>query len=320
MWEYVIPHFKGFHNKLELNEVDHTDALGKAYRVSKCLFRKYYPGFSDDLNSLLKCVILTGSYGKQTAIRPTSDVDMLFILPYEKRHQFDAHQGNGQSNLLYEIRQTLLGTYPQTNISGDGQVVCVNFNSYNFEIAPAFRESDGSFLICDTNNGGRWKPTHPQAELNMIQLADSISSGSARALIKYIKGWKRYKGVKIKSIAIEVIATQFIEQWRHLNDSNTIMSPFWWHDWMVRDFFFYLLNFDRVIIPGLSEIIPIGENWTAACIEAYREAVSACEYEHRDMPINAETHWKKIFGSAFPSSAPSALSLNLTRQALLGRI
>jgi len=73
--------------------------------------------------------------------------------------------GNKQSQLLQEVKDTLLGTYPFTDIRGDGPVVKVPFSTYEFEVCPVFRLPDNSFMNAHTKNGGRWGYTHPALEI-----------------------------------------------------------------------------------------------------------------------------------------------------------
>lgn len=56
-------------------------------------------------------------------------------------------------------------TYPDTDMSGDGQIVLVRFGSYSVEVVPAFRLQNGRYWIRDTNNGGSYKQTDPRAEV-----------------------------------------------------------------------------------------------------------------------------------------------------------
>jgi len=65
----------------------------------------------------------TGSYGRGTAIGTTSDVDMLFWLPVEYYHSYNAYQTNGQSALLSAVRSAIQKTYWNSEVGGDGQVV-----------------------------------------------------------------------------------------------------------------------------------------------------------------------------------------------------
>lgn len=62
--------------------------------------------------------IQAGSYGRGTATAKTSDVDMIFWLPYSEYVRFTGYLGNGQSALLQEVRTAIKKTYPITDIGG----------------------------------------------------------------------------------------------------------------------------------------------------------------------------------------------------------
>ena len=96
MWQYVIPHFQNFLHELELPVADRHDAESKAQRVAKSLFAEYYPDQEFDPT----CYAIVGSYGKGTAAKPRSDVDMIFVLPPHEFMRIQALSGNKQSQLL----------------------------------------------------------------------------------------------------------------------------------------------------------------------------------------------------------------------------
>lgn len=63
--------------------------------------------------------------------------------------------------MLQEVRANLKGTYPRTDIRGDGQVVIVNVDGVTMEVVPAILLQDGRYWICDTNDEGRYKLADP---------------------------------------------------------------------------------------------------------------------------------------------------------------
>jgi hypothetical protein len=85
--------------------------------VRRSLNSHCYDSSSASANSFL-----IGSWGKYTKTRPPRDIDLYFVLPYEIYQRFESVQGNKQSALLQEDRRVLQGTYPNTNLRGDGQV------------------------------------------------------------------------------------------------------------------------------------------------------------------------------------------------------
>src|SRR5436190_1914057 len=119
MWQYVIPHFERFLAELELSPADHRDAQSKAQRVARSLFADYYPGQDFDP----RCYAIVGSYGKGTAAKPRTDVDMIFVIPAGDFSRINALSGNKQSQLLQGVKESLLETFPFTDMRGDGPVV-----------------------------------------------------------------------------------------------------------------------------------------------------------------------------------------------------
>ena len=97
--------------------------------MRQSLQRAYYDQSNDNPPGFI-----VGSWGKGTAIRPPTDVDIFFELPVEVYHRINSNSGNVQSQLLQEVRNHLLRTYPQTTMRGDGQVVTVGFNSIAVEV------------------------------------------------------------------------------------------------------------------------------------------------------------------------------------------
>jgi tRNA nucleotidyltransferase (CCA-adding enzyme) len=134
VWNYVIPHFSRFLQELELKPEERADADSKADRIARCLWSYYYFD-SGDFNPY--CYVKVGSYGKGTATRPPSDLDMLFLLPTHEFSRIERLAGNKQSQLLQEVKDILEDTFPRTDLRADGQVVIAPFQSYNVEIIPA---------------------------------------------------------------------------------------------------------------------------------------------------------------------------------------
>jgi tRNA nucleotidyltransferase (CCA-adding enzyme) len=187
LWSHVIRHFEHFLGELDLSDTERLDAEGKAERVAKSLFAKYYP----NLPFTASCYVKVGSYGEGTATRPPSDLDMLFVLPWDVYTRIEALTGNKQSQLLQEVRRTLLGTFPNTEVSADGPAVVAPFQTYNVDIVPAFRfaggDVAGQYYIADTKEGGQWRLSHPVAECKWLRQVDAASADKATHLIKMVK-------------------------------------------------------------------------------------------------------------------------------------
>ena len=282
--------FTTFLTNIQLTANQIQDAKTKYDGVCEKLHNKYHSTAYDGSTK-----VLAGSYGKNTAISPPTDIDVIFILPYSEFKRYDSHSGNGQSHLLQDIKNVLLEKYPNTNMRGDGQVVMVNFVSYYVEVVPSFLLA-GSYYIPDTNNGGRWKLTSPKSEMENIQASNKWTEGNTVRLIKMIKAWKYNCDVEIKSLVIELTVVDFLRWYKYYSKSST------YYDWMVRDYFKYLLNevSSSRYIPGTFESISYGNSWEPKAKDALSSAEEACNCESGNKPYNATSEWKKLFGTKFP--------------------
>lgn len=284
----VSERFSAFVRNINLTDDQQADGATKHKGVRLCLNRHYWNIFSESDNS-----ILIGSWGKATRVRPPRDVDVLFQLPYSVYERFQQRSGNKQSALLQEVKSVLESSYPNTDISGDGQIVLVPFNTFKVEVVPAFLQTDGRYMICDTNNGGRYKTTDPKSELSSISTIDSATNGNARALVKMMKCWQRECKVPLKSFHIEILVKAFLTTWQYADKSAV------YYDWMVRDFLKFLISKadDILFAPGTYEVLYLGDEWKSRAESAYNRAVKACEFEADKMPYSAAAEWQKIFGT-----------------------
>jgi hypothetical protein len=223
-------------------------------------------------------------------------VDLLFLLPPAVYHRFQQRDGNRQSQLLQEVKNVLAATYSQTRMRGDGQVVVVPFNTTPIEVVPGFRCQDGSIIVCDTNDGGRYKTCTAEAEARELAASDTVWNGNTRALARIMKRWQRERNVPLKPFQPERLAIEFLSFWPYSR------HDVFYYDWMVRDFLAYLiLRADGyLVMPGTTELIALGSDWLNRAQTAHRHAVAACNYEYQNYESLAGNEWQEVLGSAAP--------------------
>lgn len=291
MWIAVRERFEQFHRNLALTPPQRQDGLTKRNGVVSCLNRHYYGSTSDTEHSFF-----IGSWRKNTAIRPPRDVDLYFLLPVEVYNRFQGYLRNRQSALLQEVKGALSVTYPDTDMSGDGQVIVVNFGTYSVEVVPAFLLTNGRYWICNTHDGGSYKETDHAAEVRYIEAVDQANNRNLRSLIRMLKAWQACCSVPIKSFELELLAADFLGKslWR--------LMDFFWFDWITRDFFEYLYHQanSRAVVPGTLETIDLGNKWQSRAATAYWCAEKACGYEKINLVNAAGEEWQKIFGLQIP--------------------
>jgi len=301
-WFFVERRFRRFVAGLDATPLQLEDYKTKIRDLMTCLNQHYWPVIR--LGDITH--ILGGSWANGTQARPGSDIDLIYLLPWELQQRFQNRGGNIQSQILQDVRNVLLPSYPRTDIKGDGPTVVINFDSIKIEIAPVFRYvstpiADASFqaLVCHTRDGGSYKSTAPIAESQQVQRFDAATNGNLTALVRMAKTWKRVCNVPIKSIGLQHIAMSFLAQWPH-----ALENPFW-HDWMMRDFFAYMLTRQNgwAVLPVSNEVIPFGNEWVSRTETALRASIRACEFEQMNRNALAGEEWQKIFGIFIPKEA-----------------
>jgi hypothetical protein len=288
MSEYQI--FSEFCDNLTIN--NKSDISSRYRLITNRLNLDFYGYQSYTDHSLY-----VGSYGRGTAIRGISDLDMIFVLPPALLTQYTNYIGNGQSALLQRVRNSLLKTYPRTSIGGDGQVVVVSFSDgMVFEVVPSFAQSDGSYKYPDSNNGGRWRTTNPKPEIATIR--NYLYSQNLKWLCRMIRAWKDNRSVPMGGLLIDTLAHRFICNWAYRDKGKSF------YDWMCRDFFAFLANED----PNKAYWLALGSNqfihrkgsFEYKAKLAYNKSLEAIESQNNKYWYTAKSKWRELFGSVFP--------------------
>ena len=290
-WAGVTARFQRFHANLEPTSLQVNDAAIKQLNVRRCLQAEYYS--SGDETPL---GFVVGSWAKRTQVRPSNDIDILFPIPNYHLARFNAYSGNSQSILLQEVKNILAVRYPLTVLRGDGQVVQVKFESMMVEVVPAFSVGEYEYAMPDTHDGGRWKSIWPEFEQVTIKLANTGANGNVCRLVRMVKNWKKFKNVEIKSYIIELLASDFFDNYKYRD------KDYFFFDWFIRDFFQYLVRKSGTTIysPGNGQFVNVESKWLQSATIASGIAKKACDYECADFVELAGLEWVKIFGPRIP--------------------
>jgi len=243
--------------------------------------------------------IYAGSYGRNTATRATSDVDMIFWLPVSYYTTYNSYVGNGQSALLQLFRNALQKTYPTTQIGGDGQVVVVAFtDDVTFEVLPAFENKDDSFTYPDSNSGGSWKVTNPRPEISEINRMDKECKGNLKTLCKMGRAWKNEWNVPISGLLLDTLAYYFIRDYQYRDKS------FVYYDYLSRDFFAFVSgqneNKQYWLSPGANQYVWRTGGFEYKALRCKNIAIDACGYQGEKYGWTARQRWREIYGTSYP--------------------
>lgn len=289
----VADDFKAFRNNYLIPQATVSSISQRYRRITKQLNKDFWTTESETAHSLY-----VGSYGRDSAAKGVSDLDVAFQLPYEVYKKYDAYQSNGQSALLQAVKTSIAKTYSSTYMGGDGQVVAINFtDDIRFEILPYFLNTDGSFTFSDTNGGGSWKTCNPRAEMTAYAARNTSSNGNLKAICRMARIWKSQNNVPISGMLIDTLAYNFIESWEHKDKS------YLYHDFLVRDFMYYLSVRDKTQnhwrAPGSQSYVWKGGNFQTPAATAYGNAVKAITNTVNSQNWAAREAWRAIFGTLY---------------------
>ncbi len=292
----VADDFSIFRNKYNIDSETISSISYRYRRITRQLNYDFWGSSSETEHSLY-----VGSYGRDTAARGLSDLDIGFILPSSVYTQYNLYIGNGQSALLQAVKRSIQKTYSTSESFGDGQVVVINFqDGITFEVLPAFMNKDGiSWTYPNANNGGGWKVCNPRSEINAVKIRNNSCNKNLKYLCRMMRVWKKFHSVPMSGMLIDTLAYQFIETWAHKDKS------FLYHDYMARDFFLYLSRipssqqFWRA--PGSGSHVAKTGNFQSKAKLAYDISLTAIKFNEDKYEWSRRQSWRQIFGTLFPS-------------------
>ncbi|WP_082559473.1 SMODS domain-containing nucleotidyltransferase [Methylobacterium sp. Leaf94] len=288
--------FKTF---LDNIKVDNADTISNRYdEITYALNLEFRNTDSKTADSLR-----VGSYGRYTAIKGISDLDMLYIVPSSC---WATYENNGQGDLLTKVCRTIGSRYPRTTVKVDRLVVQVLYADFQVEVQPVFEMPDGSFKYPDTYNGGSWKITKPRDEIAAMKQFGAEKNENLRRLCKIARAWKNKHGVAMGGLLIDTLCYNFLSQNSDYDDKS-----FLYYDWMSRDFFKYLSEQnkqDYYAELGSRQRVRVKKDFRSKASKAYELCLKAIEAEGE---IYRNERWRRVYGRGFPPRPDKVVKENV---------
>lgn len=287
--------FRDFCTQLRMGSTLRASLSARTARITRQLNSDFRNTASETANRFY-----VGSLGRNTAIPSVSDVDLLYALPHDLYYQYNAHANNGQSALLASVRNSIKNTYSSSRVSGDGQVVVIDFtDNITYEILPAFLNKEDGYTFADANVGGTWRTCKPKQEMSAFAARDNDCNGNLVELCRMVRAWRDYNSVPISGMLIDTLCYQFIGTWAYRKES------YLYFDWLSRDFFGYLAGLDPNKsywqAPGSGSYVYKGGSFTYKARQAELRVGEAIQYEQSGHHWSAKGKYREVYGTAFPS-------------------
>jgi hypothetical protein len=185
--------FAEFAARLEPTATQKIDAATKHIGVRETLNAKLW----------VDRAFLTGSYARQTMIRPPSDIDLFVVLDYSKHGDAYYKSYSGAQAALERFHTVLKDGYPYTPIRKDHPAVHLNFSTYGFDVIPAFNRNGGGYVIPDRFGSG-WMSTNPEKHAERTTAMNTSTGGYFVPLVKMFKAWNRSHFSKLTGFHLEM--------------------------------------------------------------------------------------------------------------------
>jgi len=246
---------------------------------------------------------LTGSYIKQTQIKPATDIDLFIVFDstYAK-----SYYPNKAIKLVYDFKKLIRETYPSSPLKADGQAVVVTFSDgFKMDIVPAFQRNDGGYLIPNAKNNS-WIPTDPKQYNELLSQANQSLQERLKPIIKMLKCWNILWRNFLRSLHIEILALNcfcdlsqlkcypFVNYQEGLeilfkNVGSLINTP----------------TYDPIVIDKIDRYLdkqPLKRKILASLFQRHHSQVTkAIKYEYNGYHKDAIAMWKMLFKGYFPS-------------------
>ncbi|RYZ41260.1 MAG: nucleotidyltransferase [Myxococcaceae bacterium] len=192
----VAQAFEMYMQRLELTEKESA----RATRQQELVF--------DSMRQMLgpKAAILSGSYGRNTAIRPLHDIDLFLIFK-------DAGSGpvSPPAMMLERIQRALESAFPGKQARLQNRSVNIEFSGtgIGFDVVPAVEDAahTGWYWIPD-QRAGKWIRSDPRKHQDACNAANERARKKLKPLIKAIKHWNVRQPKRARSFHLEVLTYQ----------------------------------------------------------------------------------------------------------------
>jgi hypothetical protein len=200
----VAQAFEQFMKNLELHAGEEREAKRQERNVFEAMRRHLGPRES----------ILSGSYGRNTAIRPLHDIDLFLIFTASTS---GTGKAVGPEEFLKRVKQALEQEFPGKQARLQNRSVNIEFSGtgIGFDVVPALEDPQrpGIYWIPDLRKG-EWIQSNPRKHIEACDAANARAMQRLKPLIKATKRWNQLQGKPVPSFLLEVMAYTGIDSFQ----------------------------------------------------------------------------------------------------------
>lgn len=258
------------------------------------------------LNTQQQPSFLTGSYARNTIIRPIDDID-LYVRVHYGMHAMD----KSPLSILRLIAASIRDRYHRnTRVDVDSPCVVVRFRDYKFEVVPAVVYDDAPYLYDIPAPGSKtWMQCYPNVPSKWLSSCNHVNNGMFIPMIKILKQWNRTQKIGLKSFHLEMLTERVFSAIAEIRSYPQGIA-----DWMycVKEWIF---GNDRPFIPEPGHAYKHVDEYLyqnrillfrmRRRLEAYlKKAERAWDFHVRGRSGAAKRIYRGLLGPMFPAPEP----------------
>lgn len=146
---------------------------------------------------------LSGSYARNTAVRPLNDIDVFLVLTPTRALNADTPP----AQVLAEVKRVLEEIYPRKVAVKQARSINIEFTGTGiaYDVVPAFAKRVDVYTIPDAE-ASRWIETNPKIHMEMSTAANELAVKKLKPLLKAVKHANNRHGNPARSFHLEVLA------------------------------------------------------------------------------------------------------------------
>ncbi len=284
-------HFQVFLSRIEPTD-DQKAEVSTAHAALRSRLREDYAEY-------FKGSFLSGSYGRDTAIRTTKTVDIIVAANYDRR-LWEPHLS------LSQLKRILSKHCKAATIQNSS--IRIPLSLVDLNIVPAL--IDEGILKIPDRTAHSWVPSSPHRHIQLSATMDASKKGLYKPLIKSLKCWRDHKMAEIwkpKSFLLECLIYDYAAN-SALDSVPNAMEEFLWYTHNK----YKLFRESHEVSPFIREIgatdVNVAKNWAYRDFcnfmdEVYQSWILSHQAVGAQSKLMSVDRWRQIFGDAFPADA-----------------
>lgn len=173
-------------------------------------------------------IYLSGSYARDTAIRPLDDVDLIVVVDPRNWKTDWLSSLPAPARIIDSFASAIRRRYPQSSVFKQRRSVRLQLAHINIDVVPAVGQRGNGRVQIPDRDSGEWIVTAPAVHSDAASRVNSARSGLFKPLVKLAKLWSSRlpDSARAKSFTIETIATRVFSKTSFVSVSEGLLL-FW---------------------------------------------------------------------------------------------